>query len=180
MFSIEDSQHHIWQMTPHPFMPRYPHIGFTSCRCNITLEDSNSIRLAVGWPAWEWIIVAVQLRWLILGQWEGRRGRGNTVHVKWLHDLCIFIGRYSYFPYGGEGEKKSSCFLVPWPINIPHLLSWQLAPHFCPSLPVQSPKRPGLHHLGDKLPISPGEHLWGWALWQSSSNTCVEERHGRL
>lgn len=86
-----------------------------------------------------------------------------------------FIGRYFHCG-GGERGKKKSCSLVSWPINNPHQLSWQLAPHFCPSPPVRSPERPSLRHLGDMLPISPAEHLWGWALWQSSSNTWMKER----
>lgn len=87
--------------------------------------------------------------------------------------VCIFIGRYSYFFCLARS-------LVSWPINNPHLLSWQLAPHFCPSLPARSPERPGLRHLGDKLPISPVEHLWGWALLQSSSSTWRKERRDKL
>lgn len=96
--------------------------------------------------------------------------------------VCIFIGRYSYFSARWWGGKKSCLLSVsfPWPINIPHLLSWQLAPRFCPSLPARSPEKPGLRQLGDKLPISPAEHLWGWALLQSSSSTWGEERPGKL
>lgn len=88
--------------------------------------------------------------------------RGNQ-NALWAYDfrwVCIFIGRYSYF----------AILFLDW-INNPHRLSWRLAPHFCPCLPVPSPERPGLRHLGDKLPISPVEHLWGWALSQNSSST---------
>lgn len=57
------------------------------------------------------------------------------------------------------------------PISSLRRLSWQPAPRSCPSLPVQSPGRPGLRHLGDRLPIGQAAHLWGWALLQNSSNT---------
>lgn len=118
------------------------------------------------------------------GQFK-RRGRGNTVHVKepkcsvGLQCVpgCAYSGRYFHH---GDANKYFACSLVPWPINNPHQLSWQLAPHFCPSLPARSPERLGLRHLGDKLPISPVGHLWGWALLQSSSSTWRKERRGKL
>lgn len=86
----------------------------------------------------------------------------------WAYDLCwgVHIHRQVLIFFFCLDRS-----LVPWPINNHHLLSWQLALHFCPSLPARSPERPGLRHLGDKLPISPVEHLWGWALLQSSSST---------
>lgn len=96
---------------------------------------------------------------------------GLTTRVR----VCIFIFFYILI-FITVVKEKMSCSLVPWPINNPRLLSWQLALHFCPSLPAQSPERPGLRHLGDKLPISPVEHLWGWALLQSSSSTWGEGR----
>lgn len=93
---------------------------------------------------------------------------GQAVHILSL-DFLFSSLRYK--------NNVFSLLCSLWQINNPHLLSWQLALHFCPSLPEQSPERPDRRHLGDRLPISPIEHLWGWALLQSSSSTWGEKRN---
>lgn len=93
---------------------------------------------------------------------EATEGACRSPHAHWAraaHPRVHICGQLLLFSSLWFRGNVSPVLSVPWPINNPHLLSWQPAPRFCPCLQVRLPERPGLHPLGDRLPTSLEEHL---------------------
>lgn len=65
--TFKGSQHHVWQTTLEPLYALVPSDSFFFIprRCNVALEGSSRIGLAGGWHAWEYVMVAMELQWLI-------------------------------------------------------------------------------------------------------------------